>query len=206
MPKVKICGITNQADMLMCDSLGTDLLGFILIRESPRFLPDLNIIGVKTNAQKVAVVRNPLPKDIEHITEFDLIQFHGFEPPDVVLRAKESGLKIIKTIFPDNKDSIKLCEKLSKIIDFFLVDSSSKIHGVKSSPFPTKNLEEIIDNGKIFGRDFFLSGGLTSENVKEFIEKYNPYGVDAASGVEEYPGKKSYKKVEEFIKASKNKN
>jgi phosphoribosylanthranilate isomerase len=54
------------------------------------------------------------------------------------------------------------------------------------------------------GRDNILvSGGLTPENVREAIEFFEPYGVDASSSLEERPGKKNDERVRRFVSAAK---
>ena len=52
--------------------------------------------------------------------------------------------------------------------------------------------------------NIILSGGLTPENVDFAVRSVQPYAVDVCSGVEEKPGIKSYRKMEEFIKKVKN--
>ena len=51
--------------------------------------------------------------------------------------------------------------------------------------------------------ELFIAGGLTPENVKQIIHKYNPKGVDVSSGVESSIGKKNPEKVITFINAVK---
>src|SRR5215210_6250002 len=54
------------------------------------------------------------------------------------------------------------------------------------------------------GRDnIVVSGGLDPENVREAIEYFEPYGVDASSSLEERPGKKNGERVRRFVVAAK---
>jgi phosphoribosylanthranilate isomerase len=65
--------------------------------------------------------------------------------------------------------------------------------------------------GETFNRDIIkclkcdipviLSGGLDSKNVKEAIDILKPFGVDASSRLEIYPGKKDPEKVRQFVDA-----
>lgn len=204
---VKICGLTNEEDILLCDSEGADMLGFIFIRQSPRYVEKgSKIFKLKTRAKKVAVLSNPEIKNIEFFAEhFEFVQLHGLEERKTINEFKKLGLKIIKTIFPEVEESVKLCFQVSDVVDLFLVDSSSKLKGVKSSLFSLEKLKDILDSeGKIFGINYILSGGLNPENVVEFLKMLKPYGVDVASGVEDSPGKKSPEKVRKFILSVKN--
>ncbi len=44
-----------------------------------------------------------------------------------------------------------------------------------------------------------LSGGLDPENIKKAVDIVKPFGVDASSGLEIYPGKKDMDKVAGFV-------
>lgn len=201
---VKICGITSFEDILLCDSEGADFLGFIFVKGSKRFvLKPEEVLSTKTQAKKVAVLRDPEKKDIKFFKGFDFIQLHGLENEIILEEVKSIGAGIIKTIFPDIKESVNLCKRLSPYVDFFLVDSSSKLKGFDSSRFSENSLSEILEGGKIFGRDFFISGGLTPTNVRQFIDRFKPAGVDVSSGVEYEIGKKDPQKVRDFIKNAK---
>ena len=48
-----------------------------------------------------------------------------------------------------------------------------------------------------------LSGGLDAENVRQAVDIVKPFGVDASSKLEIYPGKKDMDKVTGFINALK---
>lgn len=201
---VKICGLKRRQDVLFCDSVGVDFIGFIFVKESPRFVKNPKIFSdLRTKAKKVAVFMNQEEINLDHFSSYDFIQFHGFERKEIILAAKEKNFGIIKTIFPDIPESVKLCEKIADFVDFFLVDSSSKL---KSQPgkFDEPSLISILDNGKIFGKKFLLSGGINSDNALSYIERIKPFGIDVSSGVEIKPGVKSRRKILKLIKFVKN--
>jgi phosphoribosylanthranilate isomerase len=201
---VKICGLICYDDVLLCDSEGADFLGFIFVEGSKRFvLKPEEVLPIKTRAKKVAVLRNPEKDAIKGFVGFDYIQLHGLESEKLIYEVKSYNFGLIKTIFPDVEESIKLCEKVADYVDFFLVDSSSKLRGFESSLFSEYSLFKIIREGKIFGREFFISGGLNPLNVCEYIKKFKPVGVDVASAVEDEFGRKSPRKVRDFIKNAK---
>ena len=54
------------------------------------------------------------------------------------------------------------------------------------------------------GGPLILAGGLTPENVARAIQIAGPHFVDASSGVEDAPGKKSREKIAAFLKAARN--
>ncbi len=196
--KIKICGITKEEDVLYCDSIGADFLGFIFVRGSPR-RADLSLSRLRTKAEKVAVLRNPEKKEIETLLPyFEFFQLHGLENEAVIKFLRERKKKVIKTIFPDISESVEHCRRISHLVDFFLVDSSSKFRGSYSSHFSRDSLKKIVSGSRIFGKDFFLGGGLNPWNVSEVISEFSPYGVDVASGVEFRPGEKSFCKVKLF--------
>ena len=52
-------------------------------------------------------------------------------------------------------------------------------------------------------RPVLLAGGLNPANVRAIVERFRPYGVDVASGVESAPGVKDHALLREFIRNAK---
>lgn len=141
------------------------------------------------------------------------------------LKVSSKGIKIIKSIrIKDNivtkesigvKDSPNInmkndalrigkyisegMESLRELVDFFLFDTFKKdVYGGTGESFNWGIIENLSQKFPII-----LSGGLDARNVKQAINKVKPFGVDASSGLEVYPGKKNLEKVERFVKIAK---
>ena len=84
--KVKICGITNIEDALLCESLGADALGFIFYKGSKRFIePEAAgkiISELSPFTLKVGVFVNSSPEEINKTAKeikLNAVQLHGDE-------------------------------------------------------------------------------------------------------------------------------
>ena len=196
--RVKICGITNQADAQAAVEAGADALGFVFYENSPRRMslsavasiskqmpPFVLRVGVFVNATEELVSRA--------IREcgLGLLQFHGDETPEFCLRF---GLMSMKAFRIRDADSLKELPKYPT--EAWLLDAcSAESLGGTGEKF---NWDLAVEAQK-FGKPVFLAGGLTPENVAAAVRKVQPFGVDVSSGVESSPGKKDHAKVRAFI-------
>lgn len=200
--KVKICGITNQADALGAVEAGADALGFVFYEPSPRHVttataaniirqlpPFLVKVGVFVDAPEDLVLRA--------IGEcgLNLLQFHGNEPPEY---CQQFGLMSMKAF--RLRDSASLQELAGYSTDAWLLDTyaADKPGGTGE----TFNWELALE-ARNWGRPIFLAGGLTPENVAEAVRRVRPYAVDVSTGVEVAPGKKDVAKMKAFIASAK---
>jgi phosphoribosylanthranilate isomerase len=79
---------------------------------------------------------------------------------------------------------------------YYLFDNSKAGSGQTFDWSKLKNIRDIPNPVCI--KPFFLSGGLTPENVRNAIQEISPMGVDVSSGVET-EGRKDLTKIKQFI-------
>ncbi|MGC8965693.1 MAG: phosphoribosylanthranilate isomerase [Caldimicrobium sp.] len=197
MVKVKICGITNKEDIEFLEKFSVNYLGFIMYPPSPRFVGDRlgELLGFVKKALKVAVLVNPTFEEVKKVLDLgvDLIQLHGNETPDF---GKRIGFeRIIKAFRVRDKINFQELEAWKEAKALLLDTYLEGVFGGTGKAFNWELAREAVKKGfKIF-----LAGGLKPENILEAIEIVKPYGIDLSSGVEEYPGKKDHRKIEELF-------
>ncbi len=200
MTFIKICGLTNLTDALAAISCGAGALGFIFAPSPRQVTPEIAsqiCKEIPPSIWKVGVFVNADLKEVKEIAEFcnlTHLQFHGEESPTYCAQAP---LPVIKTIKIKGVASLQEIYRYSSPL-FLLEGYHSQQAGGTGKTFPWQLALEI--KGKI---NFFLSGGLTPENVARAISLLHPWGVDVCSGVEEWPGKKDKNKMVQFIKEVK---
>ncbi|MDD5432141.1 MAG: phosphoribosylanthranilate isomerase [Candidatus Omnitrophica bacterium] len=201
--KVKICGITNLKDALFAVKAGSNALGFIFYKKSPRYLSPVKakaiIRQLPSSVKKVGVFVNAKEATIRKIAKecnLDLLQFHGEESSAFCDKFK--GYRIIKVF--RIKDKLDLKEIQGYKTFAYLFDTFSPLgQGGTGKRFNW----DLIKHFKDLKRPIFLSGGLTKQNIKKAIRTVHPDWVDVSSSVELEPGKKDSIKIREFISVVK---
>jgi phosphoribosylanthranilate isomerase len=203
MTMVKVCGITNPADARVAAEAGADAVGFIFA-ESPRLVAAEEArrvsIALPENVLKVGVFVNAPPEEVLRAAAeagLDMAQLHGDETPETVAAVRAGGLPVMKAIRVRNADDLADVERFDA--DLFLLDAySEKARGGTGERFDWGAAKSLKGRGNIV-----VSGGLAPENVREAIDFFEPYGVDASSSLEDAPGKKNKESVRRFIVAAK---
>ena len=188
---VKICGITNLADACAAANLGADALGFVLYPPSPRFVAPSSLAGlladIPPGPQRVAVFVDEEPGVVQAILEevpFDLLQFHGEEPPEY---CELFDLPYMKAIRAGTSEQITADAHRYESARALLVDTDARGQfGGTGIKFDWQIWEQMPK----LPRPLVLAGGLTPENVGEAITRLHPWGLDVSSGVEQHHGKK----------------
>jgi phosphoribosylanthranilate isomerase len=114
-----------------------------------------------------------------------------------VAAIRGAGLPVMKAVRVRNAEALGALERYEA--DLFLLDAwSAKARGGTGERFDWTLAKLVKGRGNIV-----VSGGLTPENVREAVEFFEPYGVDASSSLEERPGKKDGERVRRFMRAAK---
>jgi phosphoribosylanthranilate isomerase len=202
-PRVKICGITSEEDAAIAVEAGADAIGFILYEKSKRFLPADEAWEIAEElpplVSRVAVTVNQSADALRRIADqfpFDFWQLHGDESLAQCEELADDGFRLIKALgFPLSESQLEQ-DWNQWPVEAYLLDKASAQRGGTGETFDWKLA---VSFQEMCGRPCFLSGGLNPKNVAQAIKTVQPFAVDVCSGVEEAPGRKNPKKVQEFI-------
>ncbi len=196
---VKLCGITRPADAVLAADLGADAIGLNFWPSSLRYVGDgaakiadavrgrLTLVGVFVDAP-AAVVLEVLDRH-----GLDFAQLHGSEKPqECTAIPRERWYKALRAT-----DRSVLSTMDAFPCSCFLLDA-----GRPGQPGGTgETCDWTIAAEAARSRRIVLAGGLGAHNVGDAIRAVRPYGVDAASGIEESPGIKDPQKMRAFVEA-----
>ena len=198
--KVKICGITGYEEASIAVALGVDALGFIFA-ESPRQItpqkaraivrdipPFVKTVGVFVNQTPVAI------REVINYCGLDLVQLHGDESPEICLALMPYTIKALR--IKDESSAQASMTYYGKVRGLLLDTYSEEMAGGSGKTFDWGLALKI----KKMQIPIVLSGGLAPSNIREAIRTVEPYAVDVNSGVEESPGKKSPKLMDELMR------
>ena len=134
----------------------------------------------------------------------DLIQLHGEEDADYIRRLREvCDVPVIKAVKVQTVEQIRQAAALP--VDYLLLDTYRKgVLGGTGEAFDWELLREAkaaagdTAEGELFGKPYFLAGGLHAGNLREAAE-LGSYGLDISSGIET-DGSKDFTKMVEVMK------
>lgn len=129
----------------------------------------------------------------------DLIQLHGEEDADYIRRLREvCDVPVIKAVKVQMVEQIRQAAALP--VDYLLLDTYRKgVLGGTGEAFDWELLREAkivagdTAEGELFGKPYFLAGGLHAGNLRE-AAALGSYGLDVSSGIET-DGSKDFTKM-----------
>ncbi len=197
--RIKICGLTREADVLAAVEAGVDAIGFVFYPKSARFVtperaaelarllpPFVTPVGLFVNASD-----DELAAGLAALPDM-LLQFHGDELPPDCERAARPYLRAAR--MTDGFDLLDFAQQFATA-QAILVDAHVDGYGGGGKVFDWSLIPKNVP------RPVVLSGGLHAGNVQAGILQLRPSAVDVSSGVEEAKGLKSAVMIRQFCAA-----
>ena len=193
--EIKICGITSEEAIVTASEYQcVKYLGFVTYSKSKRHLTierarQLTNL-VPKHVKRVSVLVGMPTHDFINKTQnmYDYFQIYDTSPSQIQQLKLISGKKVIVAIKAKDQKAVDLHRQYIGIADSFLFDGSSS-YGTSSS-FNWNYLKTIKSS-------FFLAGGIGVKNISNAL-MISPQ-IDISSKLEEIEGKKSVKKIKEFL-------
>lgn len=209
MVRVKICGLTNLDDARHAADCGADLLGFIFVPASPRYVAADKAAGIiatlRANGCTAGMVGVFAGEELEMVKTIitrcglDYVQLHGQESP-AYARGLDTPVFVARRV----ADRIPWKDLAAYNAAAYLLDTYRA--DVMGGTGATWNWQAL--SGAPEGVRVILAGGLDHTNVATAVttaERFGvpPWGVDVSSGVERAPGLKDPDRVCAFIQAAR---
>lgn len=200
--KVKICGLTQAANVAAVSELHPDYLGFIFYSPSPRYISQVSaelIKYVPLPLKTVGVVVNEdfqTTKSLIQQHQLKAIQLHGQENPDFCAAIKAENIEVIKAFGVHDSFDFSKLDAYQSVVDYFLFDTQSAGHGGSGKRFDWTLLEKYH-----LDKPYFLSGGIGPEHAQQIkqITDERLYAIDLNSRFEVQAGLKNVDELEEFL-------
>lgn len=199
MIHIKICGITSLEDARAAVEAGADYLGFNFYPPSPRVIApercaEITAVLEREHPQvrRVGVFVNMPVEDVQAILtscDLHLAQLHGDETPEILAACEGRAFKAFRGV-PADVTGFARSQAPALLVD-------AAVKGAYGGTGVTADWSAAAALARQHA--LLLAGGLTAENVAAAVRQVQPWGLDAASGVESAPGKKDAAKMKAFV-------
>ena len=194
----KICGISDSKTLnfIINHQFPPQFIGFIVNYPKSKRFVEINklksLIDIdKKKTKFVAVLVKPEKEILEKIAhlKFDYYQVYDCTPEEIKYIRKKYNKKIISAITVKNKFDLNNYKDFLPFSEIILFDSKGY---EKSVGFDHNLLRDIPNNFKKM-----IAGNIKIDDIINFKNK--EYIIDVSGALEDFSGKKSIKKIEEFL-------
>jgi phosphoribosylanthranilate isomerase len=190
-PFIKICGMTTPAAVAAALACEVDAIGFVFatsVRQVTTQRASELAAPARRKVACVAVTRHPRREEVGAILrEFrpDILQT-DLEDLDALDLPKE--LPVLPVMRPGPQPA---CALPGRVLFEGPVSGSGRVTDWEAAAELARRAQVI------------LAGGLNPGNVALAMRAVKPFGVDVSSGVEEAPGVKNPRMIEQFVAAAR---
>ena len=196
--RVKLCGVRNVRDALLCAEAGADEIGVVFAPRSRRCVTPDTARDIRTNLPQhvplVGVFQDATLAEalaIARAVDLAAVQLHGRLP------APEGALPLYAALQIDGDAALA---RLTALTGFRRVLLDGPAGGGGGVTFAWSLARKARAH---FAAEVFVAGGLTPDNVAEAIRAAHPDGVDVSSGIEANDGFKDAGRVRAFVQAAR---
>jgi phosphoribosylanthranilate isomerase len=207
LAQAKICGLSDRQTVGDALAWGAAFIGFVTFPESPRHILPADARPLAKMAagmaRTVSVVVDPDDVLLDQVLTGlrpDFLQLQGSESPERCAAIKARGVGIIRAFGISQRQDLEQIKPFLAIVDYLLFDAKAPKDATRPG-----GLGHVFDWTIL--QDFqspmpwFLSGGLTPENVAQAVRQTGAPLVDVSSGVERAPGLKDNARIASFMQA-----
>jgi phosphoribosylanthranilate isomerase len=204
--RLKVCGMTEPAQVEALEAMGVTFAGMIFYPKSPRYvLRHMTTLQMKSFRiiNKVGVFVNASVEEIIAMVDecrLHMVQLHGDETPKFCEKIADY-ISVVKAFRISEGDNIEWKVKdYMDVCDMFLFDTEGAGYGGTGKKFDWTLLK-----GTSIGKPYFLSGGIAPEDapaIRTFSEDPAAkalFAIDINSRFETSPGVKDLAKVKTFL-------
>jgi phosphoribosylanthranilate isomerase len=203
MTRVKICGLTREADRDAAIAAGADALGFTVDVpvDTPREISAERAVELVADVPPfVTAVLVTMPDSVDRALELvetvepDAVQIHSSLSPDALATLSERvEVPVLAAVGAADDD----VAEYAAVADALVVDSvDEQGAGGTGETHDWERTAELVGDLDV---PIVLAGGLTPENVTAAVAAVEPFAVDVASGVEAAGGETDHDAVGNFI-------
>lgn len=208
--RVKVCGITQEEQLLQLPGAGVSFAGFIFYPKSPRYVlrhMTTSQIKKENTVNKVGVFVNASADEILQMVDecrLHMVQLHGDETPKFCEKIADY-ISVVKAFRFSETDNIGYrIQEYMDYCDMFMFDTEGVGYGGTGKKL---NLEKL--HGFAVGKPYFLSGIIEpgdTERLNEFAqlpEAKALFAIDIGTKFEVLPGIKDINLIKNFTQQLK---
>jgi phosphoribosylanthranilate isomerase len=208
--RVKVCGITQEEQLVQLPDAGVSFAGFIFYPKSPRYaLRHMTTSQIKkeNKVNKVGVFVNAAIEEVLQMVDecrLHMVQLHGDESPKYCEKIADY-ISVVKAFRFSETDNIGWrLQEYMEYCDMFMIDTEGVGYGGTGKKLDLKKMENVVA-----GKPYFLSGMIEpgdAEQLNNFENKPEGkalFAIDINTKFEVIPGLKNINLIKNFIQKLK---
>ena len=208
--RVKVCGITQEEQLLQLPGAGVSFAGFIFYPKSPRYALRTMTTGQikkENKLNKVGVFVNASVEEVLQMVDecrLHMVQLHGDETPKFCEKIADY-ISVVKAFRFSETDNIGYrIQEYMDYCDMFMFDTEGVGYGGTGKKFNVEKLHNVA-----VGKPYFLSGMIEpgdAERLNAFAqlpEAKALFAIDISTKFEVMPGIKDINLIKQFTQQLK---